>query len=137
MRWRPRRGRSTTLPVSLRRRTRRSMEETFTPNCKATCCLWPCNSLTPLNFRQPWHDYKRFKLTLSSGKRCVYLKKYKVIWHDVLTNLLSLFCTCYLLFITFSMSHDTFHSWVTLDTDFSSHWLVCSVFVILRHAVKI
>jgi transposase-like protein len=25
------------------------------------------------------------------------------------TNLLSLFCTCYLLFIAFSMSHDTFH----------------------------
>jgi transposase-like protein len=26
-----------------------------------------------------------------------------------LTNLILLFCTCYLLFITFSMSHDTFH----------------------------
>jgi hypothetical protein len=49
-------------------------------------------------------------------------QEYKVVWHDVLTNLLSLFCTCYLLFITFSMSHDTFHGWVTLDTDFSAHW---------------
>jgi hypothetical protein len=27
-------------------------------------------------------------------------QEYKVVWHDVLTNLLSLFCTCYLLFIT-------------------------------------
>jgi hypothetical protein len=45
-------------------------------------------------------------------------QEYKVVWHDVLTNLLSLFCTCYLLFITFSMSHDTFHGWVTLDIDF-------------------
>jgi hypothetical protein len=42
-RGRPRRGRSATLPISLRRRTRRSMVETFTPNSKATCCcLWPC-----------------------------------------------------------------------------------------------
>jgi hypothetical protein len=42
---RPRRGRSATLPVSLRRRTRRSMVETFTPNYKATCCcLWSCIS---------------------------------------------------------------------------------------------
>ena len=49
-------------------------------------------------------------------------QEYKVVWHDVLTNLLSLFCTCYLLFITFSMSHDIFHGWVTLDTNFSAHW---------------
>ena len=36
---------SATLLVSLRRRTRRSTVETFTPNCKATCCcIWPCIS---------------------------------------------------------------------------------------------
>ena len=44
-RGRLRRGRSATLPVSLRWRIRRYMLETFTPNCKATCCcLWPCIS---------------------------------------------------------------------------------------------
>ena len=44
-RGRPDRGRSATRPVSLRRRTRCSMEETCTPKCLATCCcLCPCIS---------------------------------------------------------------------------------------------
>ena len=44
-RGRPDRGRSATLPVSLRRRTRRFMVETCTPKCLANCCcLCPCIS---------------------------------------------------------------------------------------------
>jgi hypothetical protein len=66
MRGRPRRGRSATLLVSLRRRTRRSTVETFTPKCKAKCCcLWPCisNAIAwPL-----WNSVSRDMITRDSN----------------------------------------------------------------------
>ena len=65
---------------------------------------WPYNSLTPLNFRQPWHDYRRFRLTLNSGKWCVYLKSIK--WYDTMC-----WRTCYhysarvICFLSLSLCH--------------------------------
>ena len=94
-RGRPDRGRSATRPVSLRRRTRRSVVETCTPKCLATCCcLCPCisNAIAwPL-----WTSVSRTMtnktstVTKLADNDCVS-EVYQVVWHNVFPNMAVLF----------------------------------------------